>query len=189
MSKKKKKVSNSPVQVLSPSNYIIKFGRSLNLEACYINEDWYQNGMANIVVIRSKKSKKKVVGVYLVDLYCRGLKDVFFRMDLPDFEIEDMISGIRSGNPLIEIVPDLAFNIIYGGIEYAEDLGISPHKDFGVCEYLLPPVEEVPYIDVIFGLNNRPTLFAGPTENISKVINSLNKTVGLGNYDFHLIDG
>ena len=183
MAKSKKKSGGTP-QTLGPDSYIRQFGRSLSLEACYINGDWDQHGMANIVLVRSKKSGKKVVGVYLVDVYCLGLKNTFYRIDLPEDEIENLISGITGGVEHLTIEPDMAFNIIYGGIEYAEDLGFSPHKDFKVSEYLLPDVDDVPYMDIEFGRNGRPFLMLGPNDNLGKLSSILNKSVGPDGYDF-----
>lgn len=188
MSKKNQK-GNNLIQNLGPDSYIRKFGRSLSLEACYINEGWEQAGIADIIVVRSKKSGKKVIGVYLVDVYCLGLKNTFYRIDMPDDEIEDIVTGINGDTVHLKTDPDLAFNIIYGGIEYAEDLGFSPHKDFKVSEYLLPDVEDVPYIDIEFGRNGRPFFMAGPHDNTGKIINTLNKTIGEGNYDFAREEG
>lgn len=183
MSKKNQK-GGKPIQNLGPDSYIRKFGRSLILETCYISEGWERTGIANIIVVRSKKSGKKVIGVYLVDVFCLGLKNTFARIDVPDDEIEDIVSGVKGGTIHLKTDPDLAFNIIYGGIEYAEDLGFSPHKDFKVSEYLLPDVEDVPYMDIEFGRNGRPFYVTGPSDNVGKIINTLNKTVGEGNYNF-----
>jgi hypothetical protein len=76
------------------------------------------------------------------------------------------------------------FNIIYGGIEYAEDLGFEPHKDFKVTEFLLPPVEEVPFLPIEFGQQGRPYFYAGPHDNIPKIKAILDKSVGPGAYGF-----
>lgn len=103
---------------------------------------------------------------------------------MPDCGIEDIVTGVNRDTVHLKTDPDLVFNIIYGGIEYAEDLGFSSHKDFKVSEYLLPDVEDVPYIDVEFGRNGRPFFITDPRDNVGKIINTLNKTVGEGNYGF-----
>lgn len=187
MAKKNKPGSHTPQ--LGPDAYIKKFGRSLTLEACYITEDWTMHGMTNILVVRSKKSGQKVVGFYLVDVYCLGLKNTFHRIDLPAYEIDEIVSGGNGGGIHQEIDPNLAFNIIYGGIEYAEDLGLSPHKDFNVTEYLLPKVEDIPYIDVEFGRNGKPYLILNPHDNAGKIISTLNKTVGPDGYEIVRLAG
>lgn len=83
---------------------------------------------------------------------------------------------------LCEIVK--AHNIIYGGIDYAEELGFQPHKLFRITEYLLNPDLIDDGIDEIeFGKDGKPFFIAGPDDNVDRIINTLKKNVGEGNFD------
>jgi hypothetical protein len=188
MSKGKKKPSKAvQLSPISPSRYIQQFGRKLELDSCLVTSGWEENGLAGIFVLRRKQSGKIVFGSFVVDMFCLGLKDTFFKLDYTDADFELMLDSIYQ-TPLEPIDPNLAFNIIYGGIEYAEDLGFAPHKDFKITEYLLPPVEEVPYMEVEFGKDGQPYYFEGPNDNAAKVIAILNKSVGSDGYIFVPID-
>jgi hypothetical protein len=178
---KGKAVQKSP---LGPTKYVQQYGRSLQLDKCYLNVGWKSQGMASIFVVRRKQSGKIIFGSYLIDIFCLGLKDTYFEVDFPEARFEDMIESASGEIGMEAVDPDLVFNIIYGGIEYAEDLGFEPHKDFKITEFLLPPVEDVPFIPVDFGQNGRPYFYAGPHDNIPKIKAILDKSVGPGAYGF-----
>jgi hypothetical protein len=187
MSKGKKNKNIVLLSPIGPTKYIQQFGRKLELDVCLVNSGWEESGIVNIFVVRRKQSGKIVLGNYLVDIFCLGLKDTFYKFDYSDEDFEFLVDTVINF-PLEQIDPILAFNIIYGAIEYAEDLGFAPHKDFKVTEFLLPPVEDVPYIEVEFGKDGQPYYFAGPNDNVAKVLATLDKSVGRNGYHYVLMD-
>jgi hypothetical protein len=184
MSKNKNKGKGLQKPPISPARYIQQFGRSLQVDKCYLNVGWKSQGMASIFVKRRKQSGKIIFGCYLIDIFCLGLKDTYYEMDYNEATFDDMIASTSGEVEMMLADPDLVFNIIYGGIEYAEDLGFEPHKDFKVTEFLLPPVEEVPFLPIEFGQQGRPYFYAGPHDNIPKIKAILDKSVGPGAYGF-----
>ena len=185
---KRKKIVKRPP--LSPKSYIKKKARKLPVAKCIINDDWKESGMATILVARKMASGNFVVGSYIIDTFCLGLKNThhWFNVDSNDFEgsILDLFQNRMDLN-MIDCEPLLAYNIIYGGIEYAEDLGFEPQKDFDISEYILDNVKDIEFIDIEFGQNGKPTYAAGPNDNVAKVIKTLEKNVGEGNFEY--IDG
>lgn len=181
--KKKKKVQ---VVKLKPENYIRKKARGLSLYKSYINTNWEEMGMAVIIVTRQKASGNLVLGFYLVDTGCLGLKNTGFAPNLMEGDLSAIVDQQYKGMNLesMEVDSTLAFNIIYGAIEYAEDLGFSPHKDFRVTEYILDDVEAVEFKTVEFGKDGKPFFVAGPNDDIDRVMGILNKQVGPGNFEY-----
>ncbi|MGH2643198.1 MAG: hypothetical protein ACRDE2_04565, partial [Chitinophagaceae bacterium] len=82
----------------------------------------------------------------------------------------------------------LVHNIIYGAIEFAEDFGFFPHKDFKTTQYILEEDDDrVELIDIEFGKEGKPFYFVGPNEDPvkqSKILATLERTAGPGNFDF-----
>jgi len=77
----------------------------------------------------------------------------------------------------------LVHNIIYGAVEYAEELGFAPHKDFSATRYILEEDDDnIELINIEFGFNGKPAVVIGPFDNPEKIIATLNRTVGKGNY-------
>lgn len=184
----KKKTTNS-LQV-SPKNYIQAAARKVPIKVCYVNEDWRDSGMASVAIIREKQSGKYILGLYMLDVFCLGVKNTSYWHNSDDEELEEIIEKVysRQGRN-IEISADFAQNLVYGALEYAEDLGFQPHKDFKVSEYILDPVDSVEYIDIEFGQNGKPFYFSGPFDNAGLIINQLKKAVGEGNFNYMLFDG
>lgn len=188
-SKGRKKKKRPQIIKVKPENYIRKKGRSLPIKACYVNEGWEDLGMAVVTVIREKPNGKFILGFYMTDTFCLGLKNTGFLYDYSSFELEQVLEQQYSDANQLErkkIKPDLAYNIVYGAVEYAEDLGFSPHKDFKVSEYLLADVDDVKFIELEFGKDGKPLFVAGPYDDYERVMSILNKKVGQGNYDYLL---
>src|SRR5476651_1816007 len=130
--KKGKVVSLKPAQ-LSPVNYIKTQARSLPIFECLISEDWESQGICNIIVSRRHKTGNFTVGIYLVDLYCLGVKNAMYEFNIDPEEYEYLTEN--SGD-LEECEYVLAHNIIYGAIEFADDFGFQPHKDFAIAKFI-----------------------------------------------------
>ncbi len=85
----------------------------------------------------------------------------------------------------MECTIELAHQMIYQSIEYAEQFGFEPEKDFALSQYLLAPRGELeePY-DLTFGKDGKPFFIAGPYDNVARIMRQLEKTAGPGNYHF-----
>lgn len=151
------KTFKQTIPQLSPLNYIKTKARTLPIYKCYVNENWKENGMANVVVIRQHINGKFTFGGYLVDIFALGTKNTFFNINQPQSVIDDLLSRQK----FIEIEYNLAHNIIFGGNNYAKEHNFKIHKDFeAVSKYILELNDEkIPYIEVEFGKNGKPVLF------------------------------
>ena len=181
----KKKTTNKPQPQLSPANYIKQAARKVPVYECLINEGWEEGGMAQIFVARKKQHGNIILGVYIVDTFCLGLKNTMFQHNMSEYEYEQHKKEI-SRNTSMEwekLSPNTCFNIIYGAIEYAEDLGFMPNKDFSTTEYILDDVETLKFEDIEFGRDGKPYYFAGPYDDTNRVIAKLKKAVGEGNFE------
>lgn len=78
-----------------------------------------------------------------------------------------------------------AHNLLYGAIDYAEELGFTPNKDFKVTEHLLDTDMIDDGIDEPeFGRNGKPLFVPGPYDDIKRITGILERNFGSGNYDF-----
>jgi hypothetical protein len=182
--KKKKQVQVAPI---SPKRYLMEAARKIPVDKVYSDYGFSHNGLVQFLVTRKRSTGTLLMGMYLIDMFCLGLKSTTFRQTLTEEDLTDFLNQMERGSGMIfkETDPNLAFNIIYGGIEYAEDLGFDVmDKDFDHTEYILPPVESLEYVDVEFGLNGKPFYNPGPYDNVGKNLDILNKSVGEGNYDY-----
>ena len=111
----------------------------------------------------------------------------FYNPDISYPEVKDLIFN-KSDEKHIEIDVDYAHSIIYGGIEYAANLGFKPQSNFKVTKFILNPREEIELDDTIeFGKDGKAFYIAGPydsREKINKIYSQLQKSVGEDNFDF-----
>ncbi len=187
MANQKKK----PQQPISPKKYIMEAARKLPVFECVINEGWQESGISQIMVARRKQHGNLLVGIYIVDTFCLGLKNTLFYENLSPYEYEAQTERVAqsSEQDWEKITPNTCFNIIYGAIEYAEDLGFQPNKDFSITEYILDDVETIKFENIEFGREGKPYYFAGPYDDVKKVMNTLKRSVGDGNFHYTLAVG
>jgi len=182
--KKRKRIPT--IQATTIPNQLRK-ARSYHIKECFITEGWQDGGICNIFILREKPDFNFILGVYLIDIWCLGLKDTFFNLDVSYEEIADRLHNHPSGkNVAVDV--DFAHSMIYGGIDYAKQLGFSPHSDFKYTRFILDPKEEIEFDGTIeFGKDGKPFYMAGPydsREKISRIIEQLEEKVGEGNYHF-----
>jgi len=163
-----------------------KKDRRLPIYECLINPDWREQGHARVLVSREKPNGKIMFGVFLVDLYCLGVKDVMAEESTPKGNYEQFIKSIMYfDNKPVTCDINSGHTIIYGGVNYARGLGFEPHEDFKECRHILIPESEI-IIDplVKFGKDGRPFYIQGPTDDADYILATLRRTVGEGNFDF-----
>ena len=146
----------------------------------------FKYGEGHVIVTRRHTSGKLTIGFYLVDLYCTGVKDTYYRFGMEAYELEELIAN----NDMFETCTyDEAHNLIYGAIAFAEEAGIAPHKDFALTQYILEEDDEhIPLIEYEYGRDGKHCLITQTKLEASRYLPLLEKTLGQGNYDFFLGD-
>lgn len=177
------------VQMLSPENYIRKKARTLPIYECWINTDWAESGMATIVVARRHTNKNITYCLYLVDILCLGVKDTIYQFNVSYSEYQGFLEKISDTMEMELTDYVLGHNIILSGVEFAEEFGFKPHKDFtSVTEYLLEEdTDDIKLIEIECGKNGKPLYTQGPFESdatANKILKQLEHTAGKGNFDF-----
>ena len=125
------------------------------------------------------------MAVYLVDIWCVGVKDSFYRLRLEDDEFKEMIDTYRLG--LRECCYDEAHNWIFGAIAFAEEAGIEPDKSFKVTQYMLEEDDDnIPLIEYEYGKNGKHTLVTHTRLEASRYLPLLKKNLGKDNFDYIL---
>jgi hypothetical protein len=185
-----KKTTTKQTQTLSPEKYIRQKSRNLPLYKCWINTDWEEQRMANIAIARKHANDNVTVCIYLVDLACLGVKDTqyFFNIPLEDFENMLSKSELEFDDTLSY---SLAHNIIFSALEFAEEYGFKPHKDYTqtTCFFLEEDNDDIPLIEVECGgkKDGKPFYINAGHDSPARakqIIAQLEKTAGEGNYHY-----
>ena len=118
------------IQMLNPENYIRKKARTLVIHDCWINSDWEETKKANIIIARKHTNENFTVGFFLVDLLCLGLKDAHFHFNILESNYKENLEIADNEIYMKKKDYTLAHNIIFAGLEFADDYGFKPHKDY-----------------------------------------------------------
>ena len=151
--------------------------RNLPIHKCYINKDWEKVQMANIIITRSHTNGNITMGNFLIDLKLYGVKDCTYKFNESPLRIDEILD--RKQDMYEECDYALAHNIIYAGLEFAEDYGFAPHKNFKTAQYLLQEDnDDVPIIDVPLGDNGIPILEIPYGEDKQREMTILDNSAG-----------
>ena len=165
---------------------ILRRAREFPFLGAWVQRDWQQYGIASMVVARTQPDDDIVFGRFLVDTFCLGLKDTFFGVNVESNQFHnDALPRLYQGEPPISISIELAHEIIYGAIEFADGIGFRPHKLFQRTRNILDAEDAHPPTGVIeFGYGGIPTYIPGPNDNQRMVLNRLVDNVGIGNFNY-----
>jgi len=177
------------IQMLSPENYIRKKARSLPIHECLINTDWEDSGMASIVVSRRHTNGNITFCLYMVDLLCLGVKDSIYKFNVTESEFRNFIETMEESLEMVMTEYVLVHNIILSALEFAEEYGFKPHKDFtSVTEFMLEEdTDDIELMEIECGRDGKPLYIQGPYEDTAKankIIKQLEHAAGPENFDF-----
>lgn len=178
MAKKKAKKKQQSQQFLSPEKFLRERMRTVEIGKCYVSDGIWEQGMGHVMVTRKHTGGKVSFGNFLIDTYCLGVKNCMYRLRMDDYEFDDLIDDMTENLGLHEVEYVEAHNIIYGALEFAEEGGIDPHKDFALAKYFLEEdTEDIPLIEYDFGYEGKHFLMANDNLELTTYLPTLRKNL------------
>ncbi|MEO7316412.1 MAG: hypothetical protein ABIW47_14580 [Ginsengibacter sp.] len=167
---------------MSPENYLKTRARVLPIGTCYVSSDWQEKGLVTLVVTRVHKNGNFTFGLFLVDLYCLGVKETLYVFN-EQGKYHAFLNVLKEEEEIKECPYALAHNIIYGAVAYAQDLGFQPAKEFALTRFLLEEDDDsVELMDIQFGLSGKPAIFIQNEKHADEIIAILEKNAGPEGY-------
>lgn len=189
MTKKKSKHKKKEQQqsALSKNRFMREKARTLPIGKCYIGPpEWQEAGLAHIIVTRVRPNGNLVIGTFLVDTFCLGVKDALCNENIAQYDFDKYLNNCKESMGVEEIGYNEAHNIIYGAIAFAEDGGIEPSKEFNVARYILEEdTDDIPLIEYDFGKDGKHFLVVNPDRKEMPYFHILKKNLG-DDFDFIL---
>jgi hypothetical protein len=143
-------------------------------------------GLAQVFVCR-KDDKQYLLSSFLIDYWCLGVKDAFGPRKMDELKYNRTIEEYmrRFGHGFREISLAEAQSVVLGVVEYAELIGFKPHADYERAKTILgQPTQPLEKLE--FGKDGKPMYVNGPYDNPDRIIATLEKSVGKGNFHFAL---
>lgn len=183
--KAKNKSNGHKPPFLSPGKFMREKARTLPLGKCYLAPpDFVESGILHVVVTRVRPSGKLVMALFLVDMFCLGVKDAIYHDNMSPSDFEMHLNELKDRLGIKEISYNEAHNIIYGAIAFAEEGGIKPSKEFYPAGYILEEdTDDIPLIEYEFGKNGKHCLFVNPDRKEMPYFHILKQNLG-DDFDF-----
>ncbi len=146
--------------------------------------DGVGQGLVTVLVARQHRRGKASLTGYLVDVYCLGVKDVFGPKVFDDGEVRAFVRAYYQvyDAPPVAAPIEMARELVWGAVAYARDLGFEPHRDFDLTARHLGAW--APTGAVRFGRDGMPCFTQGPRDNPTRILRTLERSVGEGNFHF-----
>ena len=188
VAKRKEKTKKLTAKSQSSSQGIpTGFVSSSPIYECLMPENIFEMGIGNIIISRRKPNGNIAIGVFLVDVYCLGVKDAFFAVLSLDKYLELKIRFGEKGK-LVSIDPPYARKFIEDAVSYALDLGFVPNKEYKHASMIFGNIDPKQCTETFtFGRDNKPCFVSGPNDSPFKckqIMDMLKRRCGEGNFDF-----
>jgi hypothetical protein len=130
----------------------------------------WESGIGDLAIARQESEGQLVFGIYLVDVYCLGVKNAMWRAGtLGDFE--DLIHHIEQNETMRSISPACLVKIVNGAVEFARSYGFAPHADYRHASMLLQGIDPATCPEEFtFGRDGRPFYIQGPHESPAEIM-------------------
>ncbi len=155
----------------------------------WVSEETFKSGMGTLIIARELDNDLIAAGIFLVDAWCLGVKNAFFRSFSPAF-FEEMLTSTHEREPLEVQSPEYAAKLIGDVIDFSRNLGFPPHADYGDASSVLAGIDRSLCAEIfVFGKEGKPFYFAGPHDTPSRsqqICSQLATACGEGNYHFML---
>ena len=126
---KSKKIVVQQLQQIAYQSNPVAFAAKYPLHQCLCNIAVFASGMGTVVVSRIAPNGDIVMGVFLLDTFCLGVKNAFSRL-LPPYEYDTMIAEMRKNELMQAVEPSYARKLVENSVEYAATLGFKPNPDY-----------------------------------------------------------
>lgn len=133
---------------------------------CLVPETLFDAGIGTVILARGITASYLTLGVFLVDTWCLGIKDTYFRsLDAEDFEMM-----IDDTTPMASVDPSYARKLLRAAAAWAASIGFSPHRDFVAVERLFGDVRaDASDVTFQFGREGKVLYVPGPRESPTQV--------------------
>jgi hypothetical protein len=136
----------------------------LPIQRCLLAGSLFESGMGTLVLARGASPLNVVLGGFLLDVSCLGVKDVMFgSMDEEAFELRMAAMSLTA--PMVSVDPSYARKLLRDLAAWSQSIGFAPHRDFAAVERIFGDVSAAASDAVFqFGQDGKPFYVSGPAD-------------------------
>ena len=129
----------------------------------------FEKGIGHVVVSRTLSTGEIAMGVFLVDVYCLGVKDAFYTLR-GAYTYDADIERIGGEDGFDRVNPSHARKLVEGAVAYAGDLGFEPHSDYRKAAVVFGDIDPKECHETFaYGKDGKPFYISGPYHSPQKV--------------------
>jgi hypothetical protein len=149
----------------------------------------WKDGIGYLAIARREAEGRLVFAVFLVDVYCLGVKNAFWQ-EGESGDFKDLIQKMETTQPMRPISAACLVKIVKGAVEYARSFGFPPHPDYRHAATLLAGIDTATCTqEFTFGRDGKPFYIQGPHESPAQARAISERIAGAGgHYLFELAD-
>ena len=133
---------------------------------CCTTRDLWKNGIASVLMSRELHDGNVAFVVFLVDMYCLGVKDVFHGITPRRLYERNVYGRILRPGRVVTLKPECARKLIEGAVSYAADSGLSPHADYRAGRLIFGTISaEACAEQFTYGKDGKPMFVSGPNDD------------------------
>jgi hypothetical protein len=156
--------------------------------------DLFIQGIGWVILARFKPNGRRVeAGVFLVDVFCLGVKLAVFEACEPADYQQRIRNYYVDEFPMVATEPCAARKLLEQAVEYAGRIGFAPHPDYRKAMRPFQGLQAAQSSqEFAFGYRGKPFYRRGPRETDAQarqIVSRLQQRCGPGNFDYLVMLG
>lgn len=158
------------------------------IQCCLLTECLFETGIGTLLFARGSGSGQLVVGAFLLDTFCIGIKDIVLR-PMEAAQLDSYLDVLSAATLMAPVDPSYARKLLRDLVQWSGSLGFKPHADFAAAERLFGDIDpQACETSFKFGQEGKPLYMAGPSEPPPLVRRRMDQlSTQLGSDGFHYI--
>lgn len=154
----------------------------------HVEKNWQELGLAHLMVARFRDDGSADYAVFLVDLLCLGVKEVFSEFDVMAADVRTTVIERLPENLREAIHPACAKKMIEGAVAYAQSFGFAPHRGFRKARKVLSGLDAAACpTEFTYGEDGKPCYVRGSDDDddrVDRIIARLEALCGADGYRY-----
>jgi hypothetical protein len=143
--------------------------------------------MGQVVLSRELGDGRVAFAVFLLDVYCLGVKDVAYKIVSREEYDLGLLFKLQEQFEFKSRSPEYVRKLIEDAVEYAQSLGLEPHPDYRQAKAIFGDIDAAACRETfVFGRDGKPFFVSGPYDSpmrCRKIVAALHEHCGDGQYD------
>jgi hypothetical protein len=140
------------------------------IQLCLLSNGLIESGMGTMVLARGTDPEHFNCANFLLDTFCRGVKDAHFKILSKDI-LQDYMDTLSWAHGLEPVDPSYGRKLLRDLVAWARGIGFSPARDFAAVEALFGDVNaDACDVTFKFGLDGKPTYIQGPYDSPAEAL-------------------